>query len=253
MKDGSVTLNEVIEAFKFLGGKAKSRQIENYIINARGSILPKTYTRGGWDSYRKTINQMIQFHCTYYQKYIGPEHFKYLGPGNYELINFNKTDSLMFIESRQIESHEFAHKTKIDEKQFEELLKKNKEIGALGEEKVLEHEKKYLIENGRSDLSQNVRHISKQSVGEGYDIISYDLDGNNKYIEVKSSRQRDINFFVTDNELSTAKDLKEKYWIYRVIFLDEHRYEIVAINNPWTKIESGEWTLSALSYLVRGT
>ena len=93
MKEGSVTLNEVIEAFKFLGGKAKARQIEDYIIEARGGILPNTYSRGGWDSYRKTINQMIQFHCPRYAKFRGVSYFSYLGPGKYELINFVRTDS----------------------------------------------------------------------------------------------------------------------------------------------------------------
>jgi len=252
MKEGSVTLNEVIEAFKFLGGKANSRQIEDYIIKARGGILPNTYLRGGWVSYRKTINQMIQFHCSKYVKFRGAPYFTYLGPGKYELINFVMTDSAMLVESRQIESHEHAHKTKIDDKKFEEILEKNKEIGALGELKAIEHEKKYLIENGRSDLANNVRHISKQSISEGYDIISYDLEGNSKYIEVKSGRHREINFYITDNELEIAKRLKDSYWIYRVIFLNDQKHEIVTIQNPSKKIESGEWKLSALSYLVQG-
>lgn len=253
MKDGSVTLNEVIEALKFLGGRGKSQQIEDYIIDVRGGVLPKTYEYGGWNSYRETINQVIQFHCTRYSKYRGPEYFKYLGPRYYELLNFTNADNFTFVESRQIESCEYAHKIKIDEIQFEELLKKKKKVGALGEEKVLEYEKKYLIENGRPDLANNIRHISKQSISEGYDIISYDLDGNNKYIEVKSSRQRDINFFITDNELTTARALKDKYWIYRVIFSDEHNFDVIPIQKPATKIESGEWKLSALAYLVQST
>jgi hypothetical protein len=254
MKDGSVTLHEVIEAFKFLGGKAKSRQIEDYIIDARGGVLPKTYEYGGWNSYRETINQVIQFHCTRYSKYKGPEYFRYLGPRYYELLNFTNADNnSIVLEPRQIESHEYAHKTKIDENQFEVLLRKKREIGALGEEKVLEYERKYLIENGRSDMANNIRHISKQSISEGYDIISYDLDGNSKYIEVKSSKQRDVNFFITDNELATARALKDKYWIYRVVFVDDDNFDIIPIQNPVTKIEGGEWKLSALAYLVQST
>jgi hypothetical protein len=62
MKDGSVTLAEVVDAFKALTGKASAKQIESFVITSRGNILPKKYQRGGWDSYRKTINQVIQVH-----------------------------------------------------------------------------------------------------------------------------------------------------------------------------------------------
>lgn len=253
MKDGSVTLNEVIEALKFLRGKATSREIEDYIIDSRGGILPEVYKYGGWNSYRETINQVIQYHCTFYSKYKGPEYFKYLGPRYYELLHFTSTDNFVFVQSRQIESHSYADKTKIDENQFEELLRKKKEIGALGEEKVFEYEKKYLIENGRHNLANNVRHISKESISEGYDIISYDLNGNNKYIEVKTSQQKDANFFITDNELTKAKALHNKYWIYRVIFNDSGNFDIVTIQNPAIKIENGEWKLTTLTYLVQST
>ncbi len=254
MNDGSITLTEVIEALKFLGGSAKSKQIENYIIEDRGSILPKTYEFGGWDSYRKTINQMIQSHChrePKYKKYRGPAYFEYLGPGYYELLNFRKSDNFHFIETRKIDSHKFAKEIKIDEKQLEELLQKKKEIGAFGEEKVIEYETKYLIENGRPDLAKFVRQISKQSVGEGYDIISYDLEGNKKFIEVKSTKNKNINFFITDNELNTAKLLENRYWIYRVVFLENGEANIYRVQNPVQKIDSGEWCISPLTYLVQ--
>ena len=254
MNDGSIILNEVIEALKFLDGSAKSRQIEDYIIEARGGILPKTYEFGGWDSYRKTINQMIQYHChrePKYKKYRGPAYFKYLGPGYYELLNFRKSDNFHFIETRKIDSYKFAKEIKIDEEQLEKLLQKKKEIGALGEEIVVEYETKYLFEKGRPDLAKCVRQISKESVGEGYDIISYDLSGNKKFIEVKSTKSNKFNFFITDNELTTAKSLGNRYWIYRVVFLENGETDIYRIQNPVQKIDSGEWCISPLTYLVQ--
>jgi hypothetical protein len=69
MNNDSVTLPEVINALKALGGKGRSRDIENYVINARGGILPKAYKYGGWESYHRTINQVIQFHCSHYEKF----------------------------------------------------------------------------------------------------------------------------------------------------------------------------------------
>ena len=251
MNDGSITISEVIEALKFLGGRARSRQIEKYIIDSRGGILPTTYEQGGWNSYRKTINQMIQFHCSFYSKYRGPEYIKYIEPGNYELLNFQKYDNFHFIETRKIESHAYAKEIKINENQLEELLQKKKELGKLGEERVIEHEITYLTKNGRSDLAKHIRQISKESISEGYDIISFDLDGNKKFIEVKSSKSKNFSFYITDNELNTARLLTNQYWIYRVVLLDNGEININKFQNPIEKIDCDEWKISPLNYLVQ--
>ena len=256
MNDGSVTYNEVIEALKFLGGKAKAKEIEKYIIEARGKILPKTYQYGGWDSYRKTIDQMIQFHChrePKYKKYRGPAYFEYIGPGYYRLIDYEEIDKYSSIESREIELHEIAHKNKISEIELDDILEQQKSLGLNGEQIVFKYEKDYLSKNGRSDLAENVRQISKQSVTEGYDIISYDLDGNSKYIEVKTSKNINSNFYISDNELKTAEHIKHKYWIYRVIINNTDDFKIIKIQNPFKKVEEHEWQLHALSYLVKTT
>ena len=251
MKQGSVTVNEVVEALKMLGGTGKSRKIENYIIETRGGILPKTYEVGGWDSYRKTINQVIQFHCRFYSKYHGPEYFEYLGPGNYALINFQKANNLHLIETRKIESHSFAKETKIDENQLEDLLKEKKDIGQMGEEKVIEYEKRYLTDNGRNDLANHVQQISKKSISEGYDILSFDLDGNKKFIEVKTTKNSSDCFYLSDNELNVARQLNHQYWIYKVTLNENNDISIKQFCNPSNFIDQGIWEISPLNYLVK--
>ena len=67
--------------------------------------------------------------------------------------------------------------------------KKNKNRKIIGDKReffVLEHEKDKLIKIGREDLANHIEHISKtQGDGNGYDIKSYDKDGNEIFIEVK--------------------------------------------------------------------
>lgn len=106
-------------------------------------------------------------------------------------------------------------------------------LGRLAEEAVLEYEKEYLIEHGRSDLVEKIVHISKV-VGdqEGYDIKSFDLEGKEKYIEVKATGgQIDTPFFITRNEIETSKKLNKQYWLYRVFnFSDKGKTEFYAYN-----------------------
>lgn len=100
----------------------------------------------------------------------------------------------------------------------------NKRIGDLGERWVLKNEMDYLSKNGRPQLARKVKHVAKdQGDGLGYDILSFDLDGNEKYIEVKTTKGGlKSTFYVTRNELEKSKIALEQYFLYRVYDYNEH-------------------------------
>jgi hypothetical protein len=54
--------------------------------------------------------------------------------------------------------------------------------------------------------------------GAGYDILSYDVDGAEILIEVKTTTLKDkkTDFIITANELECARQNREKYKIYRI-------------------------------------
>jgi hypothetical protein len=95
-----------------------------------------------------------------------------------------------------------------------------KRIGDRGEQIVVMAERDALSKNGRSDLAQKVDHISKRDDSAGFDIQSFDLDGKEKYIEVKSTvKDSGINdMYISSNELSTAKSMNNFYFyvVYNV-------------------------------------
>ena len=110
---------------------------------------------------------------------------------------------------------------KISAEDYIDRNKSKQDIGVKGEYFIFKYEKSELIKNNRSDLAIKVRHIS-QDVGDyvGYDIISYDKDGNEKCIEVKTSvKGYTAEFFLTENELSKINRL-DNYFIYRVFDFD---------------------------------
>ena len=100
----------------------------------------------------------------------------------------------------------------------------NKRIGDLGERWVFKKEKEYLKDNGKLKLADKVKHVAKdQGDGLGFDILSFDLDGNEKYIEVKTTKGNLKSvFYVTRNELERSKIEKEKYFLYRVYDYNEN-------------------------------
>jgi hypothetical protein len=99
--------------------------------------------------------------------------------------------------------------------------KEKQRIGLAGELFVVDMERKTLIQQGLPDLAKKVKHEALVTGNYlGFDILSYDVLGNEKYIEVKTSTGNyTSNFFLTKNELDTINKLGN-YFIYRVYDFD---------------------------------
>ncbi|WP_219410266.1 protein NO VEIN domain-containing protein [Proteus terrae] len=109
-----------------------------------------------------------------------------------------------------------------------------KEIGDNGEALILEHEKIWLVENNRPELSKLVKHIPTQ-FAMGYDIQSRELDATMRHIEVKTTiSQNDFTVnrvHLTPNEWSAAESHRERYFIYRVQISDKN-YSLWILQDP---------------------
>ncbi|PWN05454.1 DUF3883 domain-containing protein [Rhodohalobacter mucosus] len=95
---------------------------------------------------------------------------------------------------------------------------KNKKLGLLGEEFVINYEKQRLINLGMKSYSNKIEHIS-QTDGDsaGFDILSFSEDGKEKFIEVKTTQMgKDAPFYFTRNEFSFSKSNADKYSLYRL-------------------------------------
>ena len=94
----------------------------------------------------------------------------------------------------------------------------NRSLGSAGEEFVLNYERYKLLQFGKEKLSQKVEHVSAtKGDGLGFDILSFDVDGAEKYIEVKTTAfGKEAPFYVTRNELSLSKEQPEHFYLYRL-------------------------------------
>lgn len=99
----------------------------------------------------------------------------------------------------------------------------NQKLGRSGEELVLEYEKWRLNSRGFSKLAERVEWISQTTGdGSGFDILSRNLDGSDKYIEVKTTKlSKDTPFFFTINELQFSIEHKERYYLYRLFNFEQ--------------------------------
>lgn len=102
---------------------------------------------------------------------------------------------------------------------WEEINKKRKLSGLKGEEIVVAIEQEFLDSIGKKDLSNKVRHVSKEDGdGLGYDILSFFENGREKFIEVKSTTNSILlPYNISRNELGFLKEHPQDAFIYRVL------------------------------------
>ncbi|WP_236748704.1 DUF3883 domain-containing protein [Acidovorax carolinensis] len=107
----------------------------------------------------------------------------------------------------------------------------NQSLGLAGEEFVLQFEHWRLNALGKSHLADRVEHVS-QSKGDGlgYDVLSFEPDGRERFVEVKTtSFGKDTPFFITQNELKFSRTASQQFHLYRLFeFRKQPRmYELV--------------------------
>ncbi len=95
---------------------------------------------------------------------------------------------------------------------------RNRALGRMGEKRVLAHERSVLRKHGRPDLAEGVKWISEEEGdGAGYDILSYDPDGQTRLIEVKTTRGwKWAPFYVSRNELRVSEKRRDEWRLMRL-------------------------------------
>jgi Protein NO VEIN, C-terminal/Methylase-associated X1 len=118
------------------------------------------------------------------------------------------------------------------------ILRKREENGILGEQHVVERERRRLMRAKRAELADEVRWVAREDVGLGYDVRSFETDGRDKFIEVKSTSGSSRQFEMSANEWRVAEQLRDRYCIARVTNIGR-KPKVVEIRDPATLLEDG--------------
>lgn len=135
---------------------------------------------------------------------------------NFEKITVNPPELLKLSKSKSMYQHKSINVNYLEEEQL------NKALGLYGEEIVIEFEKWNLIRLGYHKLADKIVWISKEEGdGAGFDILSKNINGKDKYIEVKTTRLgKKTPFFFSSNELQFSIKNASDYHLYRLFNVD---------------------------------
>lgn len=103
-------------------------------------------------------------------------------------------------------------------KNYLEIEARNQSLGRAGELFVLEFEHRRLWRAGRKALAERVEHVSvTQGDGLGYDIHSFDTNGSDRLVEVKTTRFGALTpFYVSRREVEVSEQQATTFHLYRV-------------------------------------
>jgi hypothetical protein len=95
---------------------------------------------------------------------------------------------------------------------------RNRSLGSAGEPFVINYERARLIQAGKDPLAARIEHTSKvRGDHEGYDILLFDVNGEERLIEVKTTKYGiDTPFWVSKNEVATSERRSLLYHVYRL-------------------------------------
>lgn len=108
---------------------------------------------------------------------------------------------------------------------------RNRTLGKAGEAFVLDIERARLTAADRADLARKVRWVAAEDGdGAGYDLRSFEPDGSERLIEVKTTNgAARTPFFLSRNEYDVAGERPEAWRIYRVhLFAQQPRIFTIA-------------------------
>lgn len=95
---------------------------------------------------------------------------------------------------------------------------RNRSLGLAGESFVVLYEQLRLEKLGRGNLASKIEHTSDvRGDGAGYDVLSFEEDGRERFIEVKTTAYaKDTPFFISDNERAFAKANEQAFRLFRL-------------------------------------
>lgn len=95
---------------------------------------------------------------------------------------------------------------------------RNRSLGDAGEAFVISYERARLVLAGKESLAAKIEHTAKvRGDAEGFDILSYEASGEERFIEVKTTKYgQDTPFFISRNELAVSDEQASRYHLYRL-------------------------------------
>ncbi len=134
---------------------------------------------------------------------------------------------------------------------YQKRSNSNALTGSLGEQIVLEAERKRLKDAGHADLSEKITRVSLKDDTCGYDILSFEENGDKRLIEVKTTaaKSKHIRFYLSANEYKIGTTSKN-YYVYFVDGVKTKTPKITIVKDPF---DDQKFSIIPDTYILEGS
>lgn len=195
-------------------------------------------------NYQKSLAEAIEAMMFSLPQTINPDHAS--GFGETPQASFDAEQNLIVEDMPHVDPATAERPDYIERlvRKFDPSIRdfRNRQLGRAGEEYVFQREVARLKAEGQADLARKVDWIAdSKGDGAGFDILSYESTGREKFIEVKTTiGSKRTPFFITRNEMEFSKEAGDSYALVRLFdfrrspkaFLMTHPIERSAIVSP---------------------
>ncbi len=121
---------------------------------------------------------------------------------------------------------------------YQRLEAQRRDLGLAGELAVMAYERTSLEAMGLSKLANRVEHIAQtRGDGLGYDVLSFEPNGKEKFIEVKTTKSiKQLPFFVTRNEVEFSTEAGNHFHLYRLFHFGKPKNGFYSLRGPLTQV-----------------
>lgn len=121
---------------------------------------------------------------------------------------------------RQVRSEEPrpTYERRAIKRDYFERESRNRSLGTAGELFIVQYEQWRLAQQGVGQLADRVEHVAHtRGDGLGYDVLSFETDGRERFIEVKTTaHDATAPFFVSVNEVEFAREWADQFRLCRL-------------------------------------
>jgi hypothetical protein len=178
-------------------------------------------------NYQQILEQHVISHIAIQKSILEPIFIQFAASLNagFQQINFNVIlDTAPFQREKKnlILEPEIAYERKPIKINYLEREQSNVSLGQSGEKIIIDYEKWRLIEAGKESWVDKIEWVSQFDDGAGFDILSKNPNGTDRYIEVKSTKlTKETPIFFSKNEYEFSLHKKEDYHLYRLFNFSE--------------------------------
>lgn len=164
--------------------------------------------------------------------------------------NFIKNENNKYYIIDQYILKSFENK-KISPLELKQILEDKEKIGMAAEQVVFQNE----VEKVKKiNINLKVDHVALRDVSAGYDILSYNINKEKIFIEVKAVSSSNYKFYLSSNELNASKIYNDNYYLYLLPrdLSDPQKFnykQIKIINNIHQNIfNNNDWVIENENY-----